>query len=607
MVGLCLVFGLPWLVPVLGPPVTSDSYAFGFSNGTAITGCFAMACGLALASSRWTPRFLAGGKGLWDVNQATTVSIRWAAFGVTIASLCAVSVLGLLTHGSPYAESGYFLNRIAYAAAGYSPFSELHYPYGLLALYLPVALWRAFHGFGLDAQMAYFIVFGLFTVLSWVMLAYVVGRLTLSAGQRLALFLALAAPCWLSYDLGIQLLYVRFLTPLFGMLLLHLYLTRHLPNHTPRSQIAAGALAGLVPALTVALSSADLAVASTLAVLVYLGLTVRDNWPGGLLAPATFVIFCAVGSVLMGGGYFAFVFAFGGGAYNFPVLPGPVVLMLVACVGITAICLPALFRTGEERDRRLMIGVVVLALGQLPAALGRADFIHVFWNGTIWFLMAFTLIGRRSRAALAVALILFSGLLLVAQTRYVDGYVPRLVRAGVINGVLNQSGLRGMAEALGKDASVGDWYYAQYAPMRSQWSPAVLDAYPALGAPLGFEEVEGAFRVANRGALDSYAAAGAFSLEDLREQLRTQPAPYLLLPAGLQVGPMAADLRAAGGMVNTGSSDSSAYERQLLFPVTLQQRNPQPAISAAFSDYVWRHYVRLEVTGPYSVWKRIQE
>ncbi|MGD0997978.1 MAG: hypothetical protein ABR941_06630 [Thermoleophilia bacterium] len=601
--GACGVFLLPWFVPVRGAPVLSDSYMLGFANTAATLALWAASLLLVLLASR-RPAAAAGGP-LWQAGSpGGRRRLRIVAVTIGALSLLVFAALVWMTAGVAYGEVTFFINRMAQLAAGYRPFTDFSYGYALGGLYGPVWLWRVLRGHGVSALESYYAVYAVFLLCSWAMLYALVARLALSDRRRALLFVCFGGVCIVNITAGIQYTLVRYLTPAVVLLAIHLTVTRTSRRWRPWATGLA-ALGGLLA--TLVFSTPEMELAALVAILAYFVVLGRTERRVALLSALTLAVGLAP-LLMFSRGYFGLVVSFAGGAYNLPVLPGPPALVYVLAVFIVAALLPATLRGSPAAEQPLTVALVVLAALLVPAAFGRADSGHVFFNGILVFLLAAAFLARhreRLFAPFVVAVLLVFGVAGYVGITQMGG--PVLLPAVATSGSLTDGQFRLLSAVLSwPPGSVLSGGQARYLLPRAKASLAQLDGYRLIAAPVGFEEGDSGIAFALAGqrrlALDPVAGLG-YTQRDLATKLsQLAKADCLLLP--LEDVPQieqanAPNTVAAGWLVG---SEERSYGALSLFPFPLYERNPQPNLNGLFAVYVHEHYRRTGSWGNYAVY-----
>lgn len=390
-----LLFTVPYHVPMR--PTVSESYAFGYSNraGEVLIALWLVLLALFGPHLR---RMDADGKPL--TGSTLTKALAISAAIALVLYLCTRQLNG-------YGESVYFNDRLRLVLEGHLPYRDFEYAYGAGLLYVPALLVWLLH---LPPGDAYGMVW-IAASLAGVWLLYLTLRAVAEQpGAQRPIFLlfwaySLSALCCL----GLNYTLFRFVLPCWLATVLHKRLFA-----TQDAGSATAALLILVPSyLLLLLVSPELAIAFAFGMLIYVARYGRLTRRPNALAFGSAVAAVAVISWLaLRLGVFNTVRAFAAGGYNFPLMPGPHVLLLLL---LMAVC--ALYAGQELRRSRpgvLLALIAGSALG-LAGALGRADEVHALMNPLGLVLAGFFLLSGYvwlRRAVLAVAWLLMFVLLL---------------------------------------------------------------------------------------------------------------------------------------------------------------------------------------------------
>ena len=372
------VFILPWHIPVRGP-VDSQSYVFGFHNAAALVGLAGF-----LAFFAWQ-RVSSAEKREQDQRLFAELWLktpRPPAEGLYVAAGCALfsslTLLGwwmFLPYGF-FGETAYFLTRLDMMSLGFWPFRDFEFGYGPAMLWIPWALSRFSGGF-LAIDTAYILTVALFFFLGIFALHLITRRLNLP-GLWSTVVLLVGSLSFFNLTLGIQYTPIRFLYPLMAVFLCH---------EKVRRGLAWGFAASFFLPLGGLMLGPDVGLVTALGILAGL----PGYWPSDrrkamvcLLAPLGAL---GVSRLIFGPEYFDIIQSFGGGAYNFPIVPAPYLLSLL---GLSLWILPKIFAASFGRGEGGPLGLSLLVCAGLflPAALGRCDPGHVLLNGAGVFLLA---------------------------------------------------------------------------------------------------------------------------------------------------------------------------------------------------------------------------
>ncbi len=368
-----LIFSLPWRMPVRSG-VESDSVTFGFSNAAAT---LAVAATLVVLFLRrlLLPRIATatGDRFLTLVvprSRALPLEQFVLACGIAV-SWSVVIGWWSLSPSAYFGESAYFLTRLDMMTLGKLPYRDFDYGYGPALLWLPFLIHRAAGGL-LAIDTAYIITLLLHFALGLLATASILRRLALEPRQRIAI-LVFVALSTLNIMLGVIYTPLRFLYALWGILLFDAA-QRWGSNR-------AGWLAAFLVPLGGMLLSPEVGVVSVIACLTWLA---TAAWCGKTsFAPrATAIVAAAlIFWGLFGAEMLRFIAVFGGGAFNFPLIPTPYAICLL---GLAFGLLPAMAAAGIHvaSDASPILVSLVVTLGMfLPAAFGRCDPAHVLFNG----------------------------------------------------------------------------------------------------------------------------------------------------------------------------------------------------------------------------------
>jgi hypothetical protein len=480
-----LIFILPWHMPLRGP-IQSESYTFGFSNITAHLGLalsIAVIFGIRLLIPSLGDRDRKLGEGLFCAPVQRSHAMNITVLGCISLTLVVVGGWWHLLPFGYFGESTFFLTRLDMMTLGKVPYQDFDFGYGPAMLWLPFLIHKAAHGL-VAMDTAYIATVLLHYTLGILALEYIVRSLKISDRCRIGL-LIFATLASLNITLGVIYTPLRFIYALWAIFFLH-------QTFRTSSLWKCWMVAFLLPFLGLLLSP-ESGLVTCLALLI--GLLWYFKIGEGIKALAALAVAAALAAAvgLLGLGYFKMILFFGGGAYNFPILPSPYIisLLLVVCWLI-----PQLADAGwrlESTAAPLLISLVI-ALGLfLPAALGRCDPGHVLLNGLGVLILgiAAAFYGKSLRlkvATVAAAAILF----ITTQISFWSHYDTLIA---------NALSTRHVIEANRSDIEVGEWQVQSRLSqdnikMEFDWdkrlpfTPDFLELlhYPSLATPLGVGE-----------------------------------------------------------------------------------------------------------------------
>lgn len=385
LLATCLgVFVLPFLLP---PPYfqgVSASNLTGFNNKVAALAAACLGTLVFFLALKWPQITVAGG-----IEQAGGEGLRREEHGrLSRPLVCAVVLLwggAVLLFGVQIIRSGmryqydwgYFINQISmHADFGRRLYTQIEFPYGPLLFYGPITARAILSPFHVSAAGAYLATLVLETMIGLLLVAYVINQLPMSRRWKAATFLLIAAGMMVG-NMGLNYTFFRFAAPLVFLVMVW---QRKQPWAAALWIFAGEAVClGLSPEIGFAFCVSSLAFA------VYSCFTRERMWILGVVAP---IVSTIVFLLIAGHPYLLMLGMFSRGVYSFPVEPLPhILLFLFALVWLVPVCLARFFR--ERRQEAPMLAALYLvSLALLPAAFGRADPGHVYWNGLAVFLVS---------------------------------------------------------------------------------------------------------------------------------------------------------------------------------------------------------------------------
>lgn len=401
-------FILPFLLPVSDAPVLSVAYMAGANNrfATVCVAAIAMlvlglvALRIVLRDQSVTPALLRG------ASPDERLPGTWLSVGGLFVLLF-TGLLGwvVLRSGKPYGEPIYFLERIRDVAQFHSRiYRDIEFPYGPLLLYPPVWLWRVVGGAGVSLAACYFTFLAAANAVGIAMSFYVLNALPLSKAWRRLWFVLFVMEqvhplAGLNYTLG------KFMLP-FAVLV---WGTGYGARRTERGGMRPlGSVVRLaLGTFLVLLVSPELAIGLAAGICVWglLRALRGERWYlAALLAPvAASKAFYAI----FGSGFVQRLHHASAGALNLILEPVPDLLVLLfAVLWLVPAEMGLEFRlwwqgrAGAAADHAsgmepaVMAGMFLLSLGLLPGVMGRADPLHVFFNGFGFLLLSAVAVQR---------------------------------------------------------------------------------------------------------------------------------------------------------------------------------------------------------------------
>lgn len=286
----------------------------------------------------------------------------------------------IVRRGVHYWDPSYFIDRMQAAVYHHlRPYTDLEFPYGPLLFYLPVVACRLLRPMGWSDIAAYYACYVCLATVGVGVLFYVLDELPLSLPWKRIGFLVLVtqAP---SLDMGINYTLFRFLIP-FGLFLWAV----------KRISVPGLMLVSSVAVFLALSVSPEMGIAITAGLLAYF---VLKFWKGErlfLIAVVGPVTGFAVFLLLFGRGPLATLGQFGHGVFNFVVQPLFYILVLLVALIWFAPQAVASNLARQGGDLRIP-ALYIIALSLLPAALGRADPMHVMSDGMGFYLLSMLVI-----------------------------------------------------------------------------------------------------------------------------------------------------------------------------------------------------------------------
>jgi hypothetical protein len=380
------IFVFPWFVPTT-KPVFSASYAYGFSNLTSC-GVFLLLLLTLYAVQRGNgPDPSITCNRLAAILFETTPVSRSKGFYVTVAIIttatCALQIAWYqLLPFSRFEELPFISSRLDLMVLGYKPYRDFQFNYGPALLYPPYWLYK-FSGGKISIDDAY----GISLVVHWLsgnlLLCYIVRALNIDL-NRIPVYFAIWMAA-LNLSMGVGYTPLRYLGTLASLLFLHGLFTKHIREQTVSIHTVA-VLCLLLPLMTLSVSP-EIGISTVVGITGYFASLLFS--PLRRYAPLAVIPLISLGVAILvfSADYIESVFSFGSGGNCFPVLPTlPILFFIIAgCVVLPSLGLLA------ERERNqngaLAAALLLSCCLLIPAALGRCDQLHVFFNGINVFIL----------------------------------------------------------------------------------------------------------------------------------------------------------------------------------------------------------------------------
>lgn len=604
------VFTLPWLVPSTVRVISSDSQALGFDNRVALV-ALALGCA-ALFGIGIVWRFGSSAQRRGELTpvvadarpeRGDAIDRRLLA-GLMLASVAMVALMAYIYRSHPFADSAYFVDRMLRAAAGGRFYRDFEFAYGPLLFYPEYGLWQLLKPTGLSVYNALYATTAALYVGGLAMAAYLLNRLDIPRRYRHAALLVVFAFGLFTITLGPNYLALRFLTPFVALVW-----TAEMTARDSR----AGTIAALVSAGLAFAVSPEMGIAATIGIVVALGAQAgRHSWrvvvPAavGLITGAVcfWLYYASPGSTLA---------QFGAGAWNFPVLPGQPALVFV--LTMLALSLGVGMTTGFDASpsNAVQLAWYVSAGVLMAAAIGRADFGHIFWNGLGAFLLAVAVVHRVWPRLAAAYLGVVGVVFVVTSFTVATTSTPAVFASAVNSGVISRRQSMHLAQRLGRTQETGRrWYTDSLEAEPTPSDVATLLASKKVFAPFLLHGKVGVTLAEGHALLSLYAIPGqAMSPVPLERILAALDSAHsVILPSVDYDGYLrAAETRTDTESVTTmrlskTGTDPGFYSLYEAFPLSTHPVNPTFDPNAILGSGIRRDWVLDHESGSYSILRR---
>lgn len=579
VLGAWFIFVLPWHIPPVKRAL-SDSYNLGFTNavatlGTGITLLLLTGVLLLQCKRRWIcDSFFDRLSDTFNSSHLGVLTRRdWQLWG--LFSFLTGAGITLFWLWLPFHYYGEMLTFIPYSEMillGQKPYTQFHFHYGPLLVYLPVwFVWLSGGNFGVD--LGYCLSLVLCSSVGLFLLAYCT---TLLAPPVRAGTFSLLAIVFATNMLGMGLNYtaLRFATPLAALLWLHCSARQNNPEQSVSSAPRLGAVSAAGATFCFAISP-ETGIAYFIGSLLYLGVftSTQERKANvvitGLLGVAATAIFLLALTPV----YFLNVWSFGSGAFNFPVVPSPFILFYLLSLAVVVPVFTAYGFLRRTNCAALAIGWAIITLILAAPALGRCDPAHVFCNGLGAFIGCFVLLqssATRTRR-------LYGGALLLCFF-----FLPAIWLATYVGPILS-----GAALAREKGMQKADRVFWKPQPTGNNYD-AALRSYPKIGTPLGCnEKLELYLKRTGRYVLEFYPAPPAlvavFTPEESQRKLHDlRRMPVILVPIAEYSGAYQEKKKSRYTQTRAGFLSSI-----LIYPMEYHWKN-----EPYFPEVEWAAYIR---------------
>lgn len=604
------VFVVPWFVQGTIREVASDSQAVGFNNRLAAIALIVGSTVLALIAllSQAGRRSTAGRAEPVVVLERCEPGERVSlvVLGVvSFALLLMLTVMASVYRGVLFGDAGYFIDRLMYLVNGQRFAVGFEFAYGPLLLFPTYWLYMVLRHVGIGLYGTYYIFTAVYQVAGLLMVAYLLNRLRMPRVWR-NVTLAVVGGFMLTFvGLGHNYTPVRFLAPF----VLLLWALRSSEKHgLPATALAP--VAGVIVSFAV---SAEMGFVACVGMVTAFGIQALagrlTDWVGVASALAGGV----AGALAYTAGGASMFGAFSAGAVYFPVLPGQpafayVVTMLLVGWGVGA--------TTNRRDWSAaapQMGWFAACLVLSAAAMGRSDFVHIFWNGAAAILLASALLWRTGQRFAAAYPLAIGVIFIVSGIGYAwVGLGPGIVTSAARSGALTQERSAAIAAFFGRPESMGraTWQAAQRRDPLPEDVKLLLRSHAALplsalGGDLGMALAK------SKWLAKSYSPPWSlYSRAQIDRELADMArAKFLLLPTSeyaeyLRRYAAAKDDMQNGMWVGPLERPPGSYAAMTGFAFSAQPAHPTLDTWAIFGKEFTENWVGYKISGDYMILAR---
>jgi len=326
-------------------------------------------------------------------------------------------------HGG-FGESFYVIDRAWLLAEGKVPYRDFEFAYGPVMLYGPVII-HSLTSIGIER--AYYLFWAGSYLLGTYLLFKTVNMVDYPTASRQEIYLLVFLPgLFPIIRMGTNYTLLRFACPLFFVLLIHRWF-RDSDGLRIRAMLASVALTAILLSI-----SAETAIAFAFASIWICSFSNKaPAFKRGTAAAMLLVAFAALFWTAKELHVLDTLLADGSGAISFPIVMAPHIVLFFVAIFV-CVC----YVYWRLRDRRIddnTIALVGFSVLMIPAALGRCDPSHVFWNGLAIFLASMFYLSNHKKAwsVCRLAFIAFAFLLPNLSEFYL--FLPQLRAARYLN------------------------------------------------------------------------------------------------------------------------------------------------------------------------------
>ena len=401
------VFVVPYRFP-LREPVLSDTWTAGSNNQVAAIGLALVSILVTLVCWYRTPPQV-------GYRSEEQLSRAYLLGGIVAVVLWTAILGGLVARAHMYwGDEGYFLNQLRAGLLFHRQiYTEFEFAYGPLLYLWPAAFIRTLTPLGITFTASYLASLATMQSVGVALLFYTVQAMPLRRPFKASAFVLITFGT-LNTLLGLNYSVCRFILPLAAVVLL-----------CRQRSITMAALVAVCGEIACLGTSPELGVAFGGAAIVYglyRGIAHEHRWLlialAAIAGAGTFVAFA-------GSAYFFTLGNMAKGGFNLLITPAPQILaLLVAAVVLAPLAVAKSLR--QSADKVLLLTFYIASLGMIPAALGRCDAIHTFFDGVGIYLLAFVAMNAASMRCRQIWIVAITLVFVFTQAKNFRLYQYRL-------------------------------------------------------------------------------------------------------------------------------------------------------------------------------------
>jgi hypothetical protein len=380
IIGCLLSLIIPWFVPVV--PSISDSYYYGFSNKIAL-----LILIITIGISYWllllnkSNIFSIDDKYFSEELNKPRLKYKFVYIIFIVTYLIFLFILNYTHRFLDYGEASYFVKRIYLMQDGLKPYLDFEFAYGSFMVYFPYFL-HVF--FNLQAPIAYSLSLIIEIGIGYITLWYLIKTLNSYEYINIVFLQLFLTTIALAFMGGVNYTLFRFVTPIF----ITVSLFNNLIINYSKFKVFIYPILIFIFGYNI---SPELGITSTFGfVLMY---NYRELSTKGVIlstlsltAIALIIIFSPFYSKS-----FITLLTFSNGGNNLPWFISPTILIFFIFIFISIVLINYKRDKIDKRENAKLL-IILISVLNLPGAMGRCDFGHLFLYGFGFFLLVTSVI-----------------------------------------------------------------------------------------------------------------------------------------------------------------------------------------------------------------------